>query len=825
MAADDFRIWKRTLGVPENMQFPLQMIRLTTAACLLLLVTGMTQAAPITVTPEAVQLRGPESTQQLLLTSQDQARHVDRTRDATYRSADESIVTVTPEGRLIAQADGKSIVRMMIDDQLLEVAVEVSGVSDPAPISFRHQVIPILSKAGCNSSGCHGKAEGQNGFKLSVFGFAVEEDHDSISRESRGRRVNTAAPHESLLLAKAAAVVPHGGGQRVLTGSLWYQRMTRWISEGAELDQPSPGQTAGIEVLPKRLLLGPNNSFQLVVTALDAEGNRRCVTAEAEFQSNAIAIGQVDHEGIVRTAEVPGEAAILVRYMGHVAVCRLTIPQQGVAFNRPAENNAIDGLVWDKLTRLGIAPSELADDATFLRRVYLDTIGTLPTVDEARRFLTDKSADKRGALISHLLECDEYADYWALRWADLLRVDKERVTSQGAVAMTRWLREQFAQNRPYDEFVQEVVTARGNTFAESPAAFYQVHETAEKAARSISQLFLGVRIECAQCHHHPFEKWGQKDYYALAGFFTGVSQKGGPSGGTKILLQAGKDLNHPRSGEPVAAAGLGAEPSDLSSVADRRQALFQWMAADDNPMMARMIANRLWAHYLGRGLVEPIDDMRATNPASNEPLLEFLAEQLVAADYDLKSLIRLILNSRVYQLDNVPTESNELDQQNFSHAIWKPMPAEVLLDAICQVSGRPEQFNGWPEGYRAIQIWDNRLPSYFFQIFGRPQRVSVCECERGNEPSIAQALHLMNSPESVRKIRHRDGRAAGLSRTSLAADKLIEELYLAALSRYPSPEEVILLLEAFNSPESVRRQAVEDVMWVLLNTREFVYNH
>jgi len=511
--------------------------------------------------------------------------------------------------------------------------------------------------------------------------------------------------------------------------------------------------------------------------------------------------------------------------MNLVAVCRVTLPRKEVAFQRPEENNFIDRHAWDKLELLRIQPSALTNDAAFMRRVYLDTIGTLPTVDEARAFLDEDNPGKRQALIDRLLSREEYADYWAMRWSDILRVDKERVTPQGAVAMTRWLRRQFHENVPYDQFVTNVVTARGNTLSESPVGFFQIHDKPETASRSISQLFLGVRIECAQCHHHPFEKWSQTDYFALAGMFTGVGRKGGPRGGQKIFATAGSNLKHPRSGELVPAAGLGASAVEFAAGADRRQVLAEWMTGRDNPFLARMIVNRLWAHYFGRGLVEPIDDMRATNPATNPPLLDELARHLVQQKFDLKSLTRTMLNSKLYQLSHVPNATNRLDRQNYSRAAWKALPAEVLLDAFCQATEVPEQFNGWPLGYRAIQIWDNRMPSYFFRVFGRPQRVSVCECERGNEPSIAQALHLMNSPESVRKIRHRDGRAARLAKSGQTDDQVIEELYLATLSRRPSSAELALMRQAFTESPDDRRAAVEDILWTLLNCRAFVYNH
>ncbi len=563
---------------------------------------------------------------------------------------------------------------------------------------------------------------------------------------------------------------------------------------------------------------------------IDGDGTRRCVTVEAEFESNAGVIAEVDQRGLVQASDIPGEAAILVRYMGHVAVSRITLPRPNVEFTRPPENNFIDKLVWDKLQRLGIKPSGLADDATFMRRAYLDTIGTLPTATEARKFLTEKTADKRAKLVDTLLQRDEYADYWTMRWADILRADRNMITAQGTVAITRWLRKQFAANRPYDEFVREILTVQGDALSEGPASFYKVLDKPDIMSRSVSQLFLGVRIECAQCHHHPSEKWTQADYVGLAGFFTGVKRKKLPTGGEAILSRGGIDVKHPRTGEIVPARALGAEAADFSKITDRRIALADWMTSADNPFFAKAIANRLWAHYLGRGLVEPIDDVRDTNPASNEPLMRALSEHFRAVNYDLKAFTRTLLGSRVYQLSSTANESNADDQQNFSHAAYRALPAEVLLDAICQATGAPEEFNGWPSGYRAIQIWDNRMPSYFFRIFGRPARVSVCECERSNEPSIAQALHLLNSPEIAGKIHFRRGQARRFADSKLATDAVIDELYLATLSRFPADSERQLMRQAFaatgeNESKSPRRAAVEDVMWALLNTKEFIFNH
>jgi hypothetical protein len=679
-----------------------------------------------------------------------------------------------------------------------------------------------LTKARCNSGGCHGKAEGQAGFKLSIFGFDPAADFDVLVKEGRGRRVFTLAPERSLLLRKATSEIPHGGGRRIDKDGLRYRRLLRWITEGARF-VPDTAAVTAIEIEPKERVLLSDETQQLQVTAIDATGKRHCVTTEAEYESNAKTIADVDSSGFIQAGNVPGEAAILVRYLGQVAVCRVTQPRPGVKFDRPVENNFVDRLVWDKLERLGIVPSRPADDATFLRRVFLDTIGTLPTPREARLFLASRLPDKRHRLIEQLLKRPEYADYWAMRWADILRVDQDKVSVQGAVAMSRWLREQFLKNRPYHEFVREILTAQGDTQAVGPASFYKALNTPDVLSRSVSQLFLGVRIECAECHHHPFEKWSQEDYFGLAGFFTGIGPKKLPTGNQAILVRPGSDLKHTRTGEVVATRALGAPIADFTGITDRRRLLADWMTSPDNPFFAQAIANRLWAHYFGRGLVEPIDDLRATNPATNEPLLAELAKHLRDLDYDLKAFTQTLLSSRVYQLSSRAEASNVTDQQNFSHAHIKPLRAEVLLDAICQATQVPEKFSGWPVGHRAIQVWDNRMPSYFFRIFGRPARTSVCECERSNEPSIAQALHLMNSPEILSKIHSPQGRATRLADSKKSTEKIIEELFLATLTRFPTTDERTFMLKATARPN--RQTAAEDVLWTLLNSKEFLYNH
>ena len=778
--------------------------------------------AAIVVLPTEVQLDRPESTQQLLVLDQnadDFSR--DLTRKATYQFQDPSVATISAEGLIHPLATGTTHLQITIGDQRTQIQIRVGNLQHPEPVSFHNEIIPILTKSGCNSGGCHGKAEGQNGFKLSVFGFDPQSDHDALVRESRGRRVFPGAPERSVLLRKATGVIPHGGGLKIQPTGLAYQRLVRWVAEGAVFDN-QPTQIRSLQVRPGQLLLNGETTQQLQVTAIDSLGRERCVTVESEYLSNATEIVQVDKHGLATPSGLPGEAAILVRYLDQVAVCRLTVPQN-VVFQRPPEVNFIDRLVWDKLEQLGIQPSPFADDATFLRRAFLDVTGSLPEPNEVQVFLENPHPDKRKLAVTELLNRPAYADYWTMRWSDILRVDRDKMTPQGAIAITRWLRQQFRDNRSYAEMVRSILTAKGHLQEQGPTALFRVLDSAELLSRSISQAFLGVRIECAQCHHHPFEKWGQDDYYAFAGFFTGLKRKSIPGGGQALLVVAGTDFKHPRNGHVLPAKALGSNVADLRGIVDRREFLASWMTDKKNPYFSRVLVNRLWAHYFGRGIVEPIDDLRATNPPVNEPLLDALAQYFVDINYDLKTLTQTLLETNVYRLASKSNSSNVDDLQNFSRARPKALPAEVLLDIICQATGTSEKFEGWPLGYRAVQIWDNQMPSYFFRIFGRPVRASVCECERSNEPSMAQALHLINSPEIGQKLRSPSGRVQQLTSAQTPPDQILEQLFLATLSRLPSAQERSRLLKTFASTDATT--AAEDILWVLLNTKEFLYNH
>ena len=777
--------------------------------------------AALVVRPDAVTFDHPNSSTQLLVSRAAQGELlIDRTHDVQFQSLDPAVAVVDERGVVAPRGDGQTRIVVVDGEDRVEIPVDVTRYTSPPLVSFRDEVLPVLNKAGCMSSSCHGKQGGQNGFQLSVFNFDPVGDYEAIVKGARGRRVAIARPLDSLFLRKAAGIVPHSGGPRIQPGSAGYNLIARWIREGASYEGVSPPPVVRIEIEPKDVVLSFQQTQQLRVTAVDRDGDRRCVTVDAVYESNVPQVAGVEPMGRVDSSDVPGEAAILVKYMGHVSVCRVTVPQPDTVFQRPPENGFVDKLVWDKLERLGIAASGPADDGMFLRRVFLDTIGTLPTAQESRAYLQDTAEKKRELLVDRLLQRDEYAVYWAMRWADILKVDSVRIGPQNAVAINRWLRQQFRANVPYDQFVRNILTAKGTIAAASAVPVYQA--LGEELGPSVSQLFLGVRLGCAKCHQHPSERWNPRDFYAFGGFFTGVATQG-----PNLVPVAGKDLENQflttGEKETVPAAALGAAPADFSSTLDRREVLVDWMTAPDNPLFARLIVNRLWAHYFGRGIFVDIDDQRETNPPTNEPLLNALAAHLRDLDYDIKAFTRTLLLSGAYALSSVPNESNVRDQQNYSHASYKPMPAEVLLDAICQVTRVPEKFNGWPVGYRAIQLWDNHVPSYFFDIFGRPARLSVCECERGTEPSIAQALYVMNSPEFARKIGHRHGLARSLANSSKTPQQIITEVFLSTLSRFPSAAEQDSLLPVFTQQD--RRTATEDVLWTLLNSKRFLYVH
>src|SRR5579872_1482827 len=701
-----------------------------------------------------------------------------------------------------------------------------AAAQSPQRFNFENDIIPILSKFGCNTSACHGKAEGQNGFKLSVFGFDPAGDYAALTQEGRGRRVTPAIPERSLLLAKASGRIPHGGGVRIDRTSGDYATLHNWIAAGLQFGSPDDPHVIAIEVTPREREMEAGQTQKLSVTAEFSNGRRIDVTGHVKFQSNNEGLASVDEGGLVTVGSVPGEVAVMASYLGQVDTFRAVVPRSERIEHYPVlpVNNFIDELVYQRLRKLRIVPSEPAGDADFLRRAFLDIIGTLPTADEARTFLTDERADRRVRLVEDLLKRPEFADFWALKWSDVLRVDRLVLGHKRAYAYYRWIRESLAANVPYDRFCREIVAAEG-PLSQSPAAnFYKVVAKPGEMAGALSQVFLGIRIECAQCHHHPFDRWSQTDYFGMQAFFTDVSFKPTSSGESLVAGNAAATV-HPRTGETIFAHTLGAPMPKSAEAGDRRRELAAWMTSPDNPWFARNFANRVWAHFMGRGLVEPVDDVRLTNPPTNPELLDALARHFAESKFDFHDLIRTITQSRVYQTSSAPNATNGRDDQNYSRARLRSLEAEVLLDAICQTTGVPEKFKGTPAGSRAIQLWDSQTAHYFLKLFGRPTRTTACECERTREPSVAQVLNRMNSPELHEKLSHAGGRIARLAAGLEDDGALVDELYLTFYSRFPSPPERQTVTDYLKIRSSDRRTAAEDVAWSLLNTAEFVFNH
>ncbi|MBI3860578.1 MAG: DUF1553 domain-containing protein [Planctomycetia bacterium] len=777
----------------------------------------------LTVEPVEIVLHAASRQQQLLVTAKRaDGKLFDVTRQAEIKLDGDAIAKLSGT-TLVGQRDGLAVLTVSAGGQSVQKEVRVLGFDRYPPVHFALDIVPVLSKLGCNSGGCHGKASGQNGFKLSVFGFDPVADYDAIVKQARGRRVFPSSPIRSLILAKPSGGVPHGGGVRLARDSLDYQLFAEWVDQGMPVGDESAARLTGLRVSPQERELAPGGQQQILATALYSDGSQRDVSSAALYSGNAPQVAEVDARGLIRCGQAPGEAAVTVNYMGQVAAVQVQSPRTGGPSPYPElpVQNEIDSLVWAKLRKMGLVPSELADDAAFLRRSTLDCLGTLPTPSEVRAFLADTTIDKRAKWIDRLLARDEYADYWTLKWADILLVDREKLGERGAFELHRWLRQQFAANRPYDQWVRELITAAGDSSKSGPVNFYRAADTPDALARSVSQAFLGVRVECAQCHHHPFEKWSQEDYYSFAGFFNGLERK--PIAKDRMLVfHAGyREMPIPDSSVKVSARGLDAPVSPRLTAADPRVVLAEWMTSPDNPWFARLVVNRLWKHYLGRGLVEAEDDLRSTNPPTNPVLLDDLARRLVESKFDLKAVMRLIMNSRTYQLSSRHTENNHDDEQNFSSYNVKRLPAEPLLDAISSVTGVPELFPGRPSGTPAIALWDNRLPSYFLEIFGRPERTSPCECARSSDPTMTQVLHLMNAPEVEAKVAHPSGKVAGLIESGATEEQIVEELCLAAIGRYPTPQHKAAARSLFAS--SSPREAAEDFLWTLLNSYDFLF--
>ncbi len=797
--------------------------------------TGASLTA-LEVVPARVELRGPFAQQRVVVIGRRaDGSSVDLTARVELASETPAVAgtgAIDDETRpaINATGNGDGLVRVSWEGLEARVPVTVSGFDTATPPSFAHDVVSGLTRAGCNGGSCHGAQHGRGGFKLSLLGYEPDVDERAIVHDAFGRRVSRSDPAQSLLLRKPLGRLPHEGGVRIVPGSTFHRTLARWVEAGAPGPRPDEPVVESIDVFPDAGVLAVDEPAHLLVTARLSDGSTEDVTGKVLLGSLNDGVATVDDEARV-VARSPGETAVMVRYQGQAAVSRVTVPYRRLedhgelaAFEA---SGGIDEIVASKWKTLGLLPSELASDGEFIRRVFLVAIGTLPTPAEVRRFLDDPDAGKREKLIDAVLERPEYVDYWALKWGDILRIDRNTMNEKGMWSMYNWLRSELRENRPLDAMVRALITAQGSTYTSGPTNYYRVARRPNDLAETTTQVFLGVRLQCAQCHHHPFEKWTQEDYYGMAAFFArlGVkrSSEFGVYGREEIVhVKSSGDVRHPKTGKVVPPTPLDAEPVD--DAADRRRALAGWLTSPDNRLFARNLANRLWGYVMGRGIVEPIDDMRVTNPPTMPRLLEALADELIGSGFDQKQLLRTIMRSRIFQLSSRERPENAGDEVFHSRFLVRRLPAEVLLDALVHVTGVPESFSGLPAGTRAIQLPDARFDSYFLESFGKPKRAIACECERVSRPNMAQALHLINGEFIEKRLGKKGGRVQRAIDEGLDDAAVIEDFYLAAFSRRPTAAELEKVTR-FVAAAPSKKEGLEDILWALCNASEFLFNH
>jgi hypothetical protein len=697
-------------------------------------------------------------------------------------------------------------------------------------VGFRNDVMPVLMVAGCNAGSCHGSARGQNGFHLSLFGYDPDGDYFRLTREMPNRRVNVAAPEDSLLLLKATGAVSHGGGEVLAKNSPNYLTLLRWIQAGAKNDPADVPVPVALDVEPKSLELeSPGGSTQLRTRAKYSDGSERDVTALTIFKSNNDSSATASREGLVM-AKNRGEAFVTARFATFTVGAQTIVVPKGLAFQWPdvPENNYVDTLVNQKLRKLRIAPSELCDDATFLRRVYLDLVGTLPPRERVESFASTKDPNKRERVVDELLARKEFVDLWVMKWAELLQIrssdDPNTFSYKATLLYYDWLRDRLSQGQPIDQIARELLGSTGGSFRNPATNYYQVETEPIKLAENTAQVFVGMRLQCAQCHNHPFDRWTMDDYYGWTSFFSQVGRKKGEDPRETIVFnRGGGEVNNPVTGKLVPPKFLGGDSPDTKGK-DRRAVLAEWLTSSDNPYFARNLANLIWANFFGRGIIDPVDDVRVSNPASNPQLLDELSRRLVAYQYDFKKLVRDICLSRTYQLSVKTNETNAGDDQNFSHAVVRRVRAEVLLDCISQVTESKQKFRGLPLGARAVEIADGRTSNYFLTTFGRATRETACSCEVKMEPNLSQALHLLNGPTVERQVQE-GGLVTRLVKQKLSTPQIITELYLRCVSRAPTKDELANLSRTVESTGGDRAAVLNDIFWALLNSKEFIFNH
>ncbi len=749
------------------------------------------------------------------------------TAEAKFAMADGTKAKIE-NGSVLPLADGQTILKVEYQGQTVEVPVKVESVKEDPAVSFRNEVMPVFMRNGCNSGGCHGASRGKDGFRLSLFGYNPEGDYFNLTREQIGRRINLALPEASMLLTKCEGEAPHTGGKLFAKGSESYQNILRWLEAGALNDAKDVVTPTSIEILPKQILLeSPNQKFRITVRAHYSDGTDRDVTSMALFLSSNDGSAKIDTEGVITTGQ-RGEAFVMARYHTYTVGTQVIVIPKGLQYEKAKieEWNYVDTLVNAKLDKLRMFPSGLCDDETFLRRASIDITGTLPPAADIKAFVESKEPSKRAAKVDELLGRKEFVDIWALKWSELLQVRTDQNNNQGSykavLSYYNWIRERLEKNMPINEVARELISSNGSNFENPAANYYQLETDPLKLAEDTAQAFFGTRIQCAQCHNHPFDRWTMSDYRGFVAFFTQIGRKNGEDPRERIIFNSGGgDSKHPVTGEVIPPKFLGEDQPDTVGK-DRRQILADWVASPKNPFFPRHIGNLVWAQYMGHGIVEPVDDSRISNPPSNPELMDALATKLIEYNYDLRRIVRDVCNSATYQRTTRPNESNALDERNFAKATIRRMRAEVMLDCISQVTETKDKYKGLPLGARAVEIADGKTSSYFLTTFGRSDRDVICARELVG-PTLSQALHMLNGETVEGKIAN-GAVVQKLMKSNLTPREITADLYLRCFGRSPSEPELRKLEEHLGVTEE-QPKVYTDIFWALLNAKEFMFNH
>jgi hypothetical protein len=784
---------------------------------------------PFEVYPDSINLTGARSYQSIICKfTQPDGVTRDETGNAKITVTDPAIAKM--EGNMVKPlADGKTtlIVKTASGEETIPLVVKDAKIEPP--VSFKLDVMPVFMRSGCNVGGCHGAARGKDGFRLSLFGFDADGDYNRVTREQATRRVNLAIPAESLLLTKTTGAVPHTGGKKFDPDSVYYKTILHWLEAGAPKDSAEVAKAVSLELLPRQLVMEEGTKQQLVARAKYSDGTERDVTNLVVFLSNNDNSASVTTDGLV-TAGKRGEAFVMARFATFTIGSQAIVMPKNLKYAWPntPENNYIDTLVNAKLKKMRMLPSPLCSDETFLRRAFLDIVGVLPTPSDHDLFMGSKDPKKREQLVDQLLGRKEFVQMWVMKWAELLKIrsdNNQTLSYKSALRYYEWLDDKISHNVPFDQIVQQLLSSSGGSFKNPETNYYNVERDTLKIAENTAQVFMGMRVQCAQCHNHPFDRWTQDDYYGFADFFSSIGRKTGED--PRELIVSSNNGNghvaHFIPGRQVVPKFLGAEIPDITNK-DRREVLAKWIASPENPYFAKNLGNIVWAHFLGNGIIEPVDDVRISNPAVNPELLEALGQKFTSYNYDFKRLVRDICTSRTYQLASETNETNASDDRNFSHAAIRRVRSEVMLDMICQVTETREKFKGLPLGSRAVEIADGSTTNYFLTTFGRATRETVCSCEVSMAPNLSQALSLINGDTVQGKIA-----AGGVVRKMIEAKKkpeeIISDLYLRTLNRAPTADERTKLIGFIGDKPQEQQKGLEDLLWALLNSQEFMFNH